>query len=743
MVFFSTFSTAIVGIMWGVHEYERFESESVRLKSEYIEQQRRLIKNEVRRAVDQVNYTRRQTEEHLKKSIRSRVHEAHAVATNLHRQFHRTRTDDEMKRMVVEALRDIRYNGGRGYFFATDFQGIERLFADRPELEGKDLLQMRDTRGQYVIRDMIDIAKNQGEGYYRYLWTKPGAEGNSHLKIAYVRHFEPFDWFIGTGEYFDDVKEELQLEMLHRLASTRFGADGYLFGSTYGGEPLFTGGRVTRGTESIWELTDPNGVRIIQEQRKVVKNPEGGFYEYAWPKPGSTVPSPKLSFSMGIDEWNWMIGAGVYTDVIDEAISSKKEKLHVQIRKQIFELAAVLLIMFVGIIAITLYVSSRVHRTFERFFGFFAKASSDYAQIDTSDMMFLEFKRIAELANKVIAERETAKASLSESESLLRKIAAHYPSYLSIIDEDFTVSFSSGKEFTRRNMDPASFNGVHIEEIFGEQAGFVREQYRTAFEGKEVRFELEYDGEFQEYTVIPFTSEDGRIRRLLAVVDNITERRRWEEQIKANLREKETLLHEIHHRVKNNMQIIASLLRLQLHSREKKDVDGILRETIGRVNAMAAIHENLHQSDRLSDIDFKSYLHKLTRMLSQTYGIDAGRVTFRIDCPELRVKIDTANPLGLVLNELISNSLKYAFPEERKGTITIRSTAQADGQLQVVVSDDGVGLPADLDWKTADTLGLRIVREIVENQLGGTIRCELQNGSAFTITCSLAATGSS
>lgn len=212
-----------------------------------------------------------------------------------------------------------------------------------------------------------------------------------------------------------------------------------------------------------------------------------------------------------------------------------------------------------------------------------------------------------------------------------------------------------------------------------------------------------------------------------------------EAALSSSLKEKETLLQEIHHRVKNNMQIIASLLSLQLNRTEKKDVDSILKENMGRVYAMAGIHESLYQSERLTDIDFRAYLQQLTQMLSQTYSTDSGKVAFQIDCPGLTLKIDKANPIGLVLNELISNSLKYAFPDQTKGTVTIKSRFQEGDIVELIIADDGVGLPDGFDWKTASTLGLRIVKDIVERQLDGSIVCESQNGTVFIIRIKLEA----
>lgn len=229
----------------------------------------------------------------------------------------------------------------------------------------------------------------------------------------------------------------------------------------------------------------------------------------------------------------------------------------------------------------------------------------------------------------------------------------------------------------------------------------------------------------------------GAAVRMLGSHIDITESKHREEQIKKALEEKETLLHEIHHRVKNNMQIIASLLDMQLSRKDKLDVETVVKESKGRVYAMAAIHESLHQSDNLSEIDLNAYVQQLSRLLSQTYISRPESVGFDIEVPDMRLPISKANPLGLVLNELISNSLKYAFPDDQEGIIRINASFQDKDIVEIVVSDSGIGLPSGFDWTNATTLGLRLVKDLVERQLNGSINYENQNGLTFTITFNL------
>ncbi|MBU3914668.1 hypothetical protein KKA14_03960 [bacterium] len=205
-----------------------------------------------------------------------------------------------------------------------------------------------------------------------------------------------------------------------------------------------------------------------------------------------------------------------------------------------------------------------------------------------------------------------------------------------------------------------------------------------------------------------------------------------EDHLKSSLKEKETLLHEVHHRVKNNMQVISSLLKLQADSIENDQIKEVLKESQNRVYVMSAVHEILHGSDKLSKIDLKTYLSKITTSIFQAYSTDHRNVLLKSDVEDSPISINQAYPLGLIVNELLSNSLKYAFPKERTGEISV-SMKRLDKEHELIVMDDGIGMPGELDWKNASSLGLKLVRALSENQLDGSINMKSINGTKFII----------
>lgn len=212
-----------------------------------------------------------------------------------------------------------------------------------------------------------------------------------------------------------------------------------------------------------------------------------------------------------------------------------------------------------------------------------------------------------------------------------------------------------------------------------------------------------------------------------------------EEQLKSSLHEKDILIKEVHHRVKNNLQIIVSLLYLQARKTDDHVSEAALIDSQTRIKSMALIHEKLYQSDSLSSIDFQGYLQNLIANLMITYGIDPKRVRIDLSIQPLPLTINTAIPLGLIMNELISNSLKYAFPDGQTGKLSIRGDVNGDTMV-VNVRDNGKGIPESLDWKHAESLGLHLV-QMLTRQLKGTIELSGQEGAEFTLTIPVASGG--
>ena len=214
---------------------------------------------------------------------------------------------------------------------------------------------------------------------------------------------------------------------------------------------------------------------------------------------------------------------------------------------------------------------------------------------------------------------------------------------------------------------------------------------------------------------------------------DVTNRKKAEEQVKASLKEKETMLQEIHHRVKNNMQVIVSLLRIQSRKNKSKKFAVILKESQDRIKSMALVHENLYQSGDLSKIDIGGYTKNLIDELFRSHGVSRDKIGVKLEIEEIPFQLDIAIPFGLIINELISNSLKYAFPGNKKGEIKLTLRSSSADEIELIVQDNGMGISEELDFRNTESLGLELVIILAEEQLDGRIVLDRSNGSTFTI----------
>ena len=523
-------SVVSLGLFWVVDQYSDFMAASRQIRLDYVEENKARVKGEVGRAIDYVQYMIATTEDRLRQDIRDRTLEAVAIARTLYDRNRGGMAEADLQRMVFDVLRPIRFNHGRGYYFATRLDGTELLFADRPEMEGKNLINLVDGDGRHVIQDMIHIARGQGEGFYEYRWTKPGGDGARNRKIAFVKYFEPFDCFIGTGDYVDDVAADIQQEVLRRLVEVRFGRNGYLFGSTYRGDPLFTNGAVTQGGPSVWELTDPNGVKISQVQKAAAESPKGGFVEYAWKRLDSRSPSPKIAFVRGVPEWGWVIGAGFYVDEVEEAIAASRDRLKNDLRAGIGQIVLISMLLLAGALVLSLLLSSRLKGHFSVFSDFFRIAARENSRIDENTLSIQEFKDLAVEANRMIEAQSRSEEALAESRERDRLLFENNHAVMLILDPETgaivdanpaACAFYGWSRDQLRAMRISDVNTLPLEKIQVEiESARAAGRYHFFF-----RHRLA-DGQIRDVEVF-----SGPIRRdgrelLFSIIHDITDRKR-------------------------------------------------------------------------------------------------------------------------------------------------------------------------------------------------------------------------
>jgi PAS domain S-box-containing protein len=275
---------------------------------------------------------------------------------------------------------------------------------------------------------------------------------------------------------------------------------------------------------------------------------------------------------------------------------------------------------------------------------------------------------------------------------------------------------------------PTQHVEAHKEHI--EEFGRARVAARRMGEREQIAGRRKDGVEFPAEASISKVEVDGR-RIFTVILRDMTQHKETEEQIRTSLREKEVLLKEIHHRVKNNLQVVSSLLSLQVRGIGDEGARQAFRESQDRVLAMALIHEQLYQSKDLSDVRFGDYIRQLAAHLFRSYQVSASRIELKTDIEDVHLPVDTAVHCGLIINELVSNALKHAFPNGREGEIRIELKSDS-GMVLLSVEDNGVGIPDTASYWSRGSLGLRLVKSLVR-QLQGETEVGTSRGASIRI----------
>ncbi len=338
---------------------------------------------------------------------------------------------------------------------------------------------------------------------------------------------------------------------------------------------------------------------------------------------------------------------------------------------------------------------------------------------------------------KEIRERKRIEKALNKSIEKYRSLAsAKDPMYL--VDKECRYQFVNDGQLARLGRSSGKVIGKRYGDFHSEVDAkqFAQDVKRALKTGESFQAEhkSQRDNRCFLRSFTPVADSQGNPNAITVVSKDITDLKQSEEKTRTLLRENEALLREIHHRVKNNMQIVSSLLNLQAAHFKNPDVVGALKENQRRIHAMALVHEKLYKSPNLEKIDFADYVTTVVTHLSQSLQINSGRIRIIYSLEPLFLSISSAIPCGLIISELISNCLKHAFPDGRKGTIKIEFRRKKDHEteLELIVRDDGVGFPLGVDIDETGTLGLEILHLLTE-QLNGSVKMERDNGTVFRI----------
>lgn len=354
----------------------------------------------------------------------------------------------------------------------------------------------------------------------------------------------------------------------------------------------------------------------------------------------------------------------------------------------------------------------------------------------------------AQIRDKVNA-LDAANRKLSQNEAKYRLLAENSEDIIFTLDKNLRCSYVSpsverilgfvpsevlGK--TVRNLIPGN-SRKNVQKVFQQYQSKLRQKGGSEPNTAEVlllQLKRKEGALFwAEMTVKIMSDEKGAAIGILGLTRDISDRKSAEERLITSLREKETLLREVNHRTKNNMSIISSILELQGAAMNNRRVDLMVKDCTTRIRTMALAHEMLYKGKNLSRIDMREYIAGLTELLINSSGVPEGKIRRFTDIENISLLIDIAIPCGLMINEILTNSIKYAFPGKRKGTISVIMKRSGKNEVTLIIGDDGVGVAKDIGIFQTKSLGLQLVREIATAQLHGSISANTDSGLVWQI----------
>ncbi|GBC60615.1 hypothetical protein DENIS_1572 [Desulfonema ishimotonii] len=741
--------SASLAYFFASRQHREFQDESWKMASEFSKIQRMKLIEETEQAVDAAAWHMRRTERILKKNIREETYKACTIARTLYNRNKGRMTDDEIRIQIREALRDVRFNQGRGYFFINDMERKKWvLLPTAPHLEGTDFRDHRDNTGDYIMRDFIRIVKTRNEGFSAYRWYRPGNAEVKKRKISFVKYFEPLNWIIGTGEYLEDVTRDIQQTLLARLSQIRFGQNGYISVLRHDGTVLLLPSRPGL-TRMNARKADIEHARDIAQTLIEISRRGGGFYRYKWFRPNQDIPVDKLAYADSFEEWEWTIIASVYLDPVKTILSQKRIELEESVRENIVVTIWIFIAATLGAILISFFLSREIHRIFNTYKTDIRKRNRGLQRVND------ELKhRIEELCQSERARILLLSAIEQASESVIITDPAGRIEYVNSAFEQITG-------YSRAEAEGKTTGGQHDERLFQTIRDALNR--RGTWQGQ-VTNRRKDGGLYHAYAAVsPVTDHAGEIINYISIQRDITH----EVALEAELRQAHkmeaigTLAGGIAHDFNNILFPIMGYTEMTLedvppdslaHRNLKEVFTGVQRakELVQQILAFSRMEETRKQPIRLQTI-IREALKLLRASLPSTIEI------VRQISPECRPVMGDSIQIHQVIINLCTNAFQAMKDTGGRLYISLseKQACAGDGispapgsasYLELVIRDTGHGIEKAILERIFDPyfttkgpgegtgMGLAVVHGIISDHAGDiSVTSAAGKGTVFTV----------
>lgn len=704
----------LLGIFSIYQENKRFELESQNLRGDYINNQRKILRNETKTLNNFIHNERIQARDNLKKEIKQKVYNAHQVAMSLYEIYKDKVTKQELQKIIITALIPSIQNDSKEYIYINDLDGNIVSNPNITQSERINILFIKDANGSPVIKNEIETIKNKGEGFTNYSWQKI-KDQKIYPKISFVKIFKPFNWYIGVKQYVNSYKKELQQKILSKITQLSFNDDLSIVVFSYKGTCLASTNKNQIG-KRLWDLEDQNKTKIIQKLIYRGTDPHGGYFQYLDPlKKVNESPSSILMFAKNFKDWQWVVGSGIYLHELEEAIASKKADLQKRVNLYIQNTILVLLASYLIIFIFFRFIVKASQEGLRVFSTFFKKTATGSTKIDTSNLHFKEFLSLAEAANRMIEKRQIAEHRLNIETAYFEQLFENSPEAIAFTDNQ-SRGIKVNRQFTKMfGFTNNQIKGIVIDKLLADEAHQSEAKKLTTITSRGDLVEIETQRKCENGKIIDVSIMgnpiimDGKPIAVFGIYRDITSRKQYEKhlQMSKEMAEesdnlKSAFLSSISHEIRTPMNHILGFADIisstSITDQERNEYTSLIKESgtnlldlINNIVDFSKIESKQIHINKQSCCINHILSHLLEKFTNQKNNCNKRHLELTIH-PSLNdqesIIITDPQRLEQLFSNLIDNAVKFTY----SGNIKFGYTLDNLQEIQFFVQDTGIGI---------------------------------------------------